>query len=72
MKVEVNYKVFGRIFEVPDKFKALENEDIYETEKYYDLSNELSYYICDKIEGTEGDISIDSIYTEDGEPLYEE
>ena len=71
MKVKVTYRVLDEIFEVPDKFKFLENVDNCDEEKYDDLADELVYYIAGKIEG-KGDISIDGIYTEDNEPIYEE
>ena len=71
MKVNVTYRVLDEVFEVPDKFKFLEDVDNYDEEKYDDLADELVYYIAEKIEG-KGDISIDGIYTEDNEPIYEE
>ena len=73
MKVKVTYRILDEIFEVPDKFKFLESPDnYYENEgKYDELADKLSYYIAEKIEG-KGDISIDGIYTEDNEPIYEE
>lgn len=73
MKVKVFYRVLNEIFEVPDKFKLLESPDNYyeDEEKYDNLADELSYYIAEKIE-EKGDISIDGIYTEDDEPIYEE
>lgn len=71
MKVNVTYRVLDEVFEVPDKFKFLKDVDNYDEEKYTDLADELLYYIAEKIEG-KGNISIDGIYTEDNEPIYEE
>lgn len=71
MKVKVTYRILDEVFEVPDKFKFLEDVDNYDEEKYDNLADELVYYIAEKIEG-KGDISIDGIYTEDNEPIYEE